>query len=164
MKEIPLTKGYVALIDDADLELVSQYSWSADVRRHTVYAQAYTGGGRAGHKKISLHRLITNAGVEQEVDHRDNNGLNCQRANLRLCTNHQNHWNRPKHGTSGHPRYKGVKPTGPRKRRWQASIGLNNKSINLGKFYSAEEAAYAYDIAAREHFGEFAWTNFASVQ
>lgn len=153
MKEIPLTKGYVAFIDDVDLPIVSRYSWSADVRRKTVYGQAYAGGGRSGHRKISLHRLIMKATEDQQVDHRDGNGLNCQRSNMRLCTDAQNKANGPKR--SKYP-YKGIRPNG---RKWQAEISRPHKKY-LGMYATPEEAAKAYDKAALETYGEFARLNF----
>lgn len=156
MIEIPLTKGYVALIDDEDLALVSKYSWSANVRPNTVYGQAYVGGGRAGHRKISLHRLIMQATEDQQVDHRDGNGLNCQRYNMRLCTDAQNKANGPKR--SKHP-YKGIRPLG---KKWVAEISRPIGGY-LGVYPTPEEAAIAYDKAAKDTYGEFARLNFPEV-
>lgn len=153
MREITLTKGYVALVDDTDFDLASQYSWSADIRRNTVYAQAYAGGGRAGFKKVTLHRLLMDAPPGQQVDHRDGNGLNCQRHNMRLCTDAQNKANGPKR--SKYP-YKGIRPN---KNKWQAEISRPGKKY-LGLFATPEEAAHAYDQAALETYGEFARLNF----
>ncbi len=79
--------------------------------------------------------------------------------NLRLVTTSQNHMNRrPK--ASGSSRYKGVTRTS-RRTSWMARIGIGGKrEKHLGTFKTEEEAARAYDAAAREHFGEFARLNF----
>jgi hypothetical protein len=102
-----------------------------------------------------LHTFLT--GFAQ-TDHRDGDGLNNCRANLRPATNKQNQGNgrRPSHNTSG---YKGV--TWDRGiNRWRARIAVNRRMRNLGVYNSVENAARAYDEAAREIFGEFACVNF----
>jgi len=91
-------------------------------------------------------------------DHIDGNELNNQRANLRIATRSQNLANGAKHADGLNP-FKGIcfdKSRG----KWISKICVNYKQINLGRFVTAEEAALAYDVAAKEHFGEFARTNF----
>src|SRR4051794_4203372 len=100
-KTIPLTKGYEAIVDDEDYERVSQYKWCASVRKHTVYAQVSSKG-----VFFLMHRLIMDAPKQLQVDHRDGNGLNNTKANLRLASQGQNLGNL--HSRTGASQYKGV--------------------------------------------------------
>lgn len=164
MIEIPLTKGYVAIIDDEDADL-AQRKWTAMVSGKFVY------GKRTIHPKmgdeiqkqrmILLHREIIRRVIGREpqrneyVDHADGNGLNNSRSNLRLCTPSQNGQNRKKKdGTKS--KFKGVVenkncPNKP----WEAKLKINRKNILLGSFATQEEAHAAYCEAGRKYFGEF---------
>lgn len=106
-----------------------------------------------------MHRQIM--GLPQSrtphVDHRDGNGLNNQRANLRIASVSQNHGNTRK-PRSGRNRFKGVTRSTHGK-PWQAQLKIAGHHYFLGRFDTEEEAARAYDVAAREHFGEFALAN-----
>jgi len=156
MKEILLSKGYVAQVDDWEYERVAQWKWSAkpDNNGH-VYAIRQQWFPR---KMISLHRFIMNAPDGVMVDHEDGNGLNCQQYNMRLATRSQNLQNATKrsNNTSG---YKGVNWRKDNT-KWQAQIRKDNKQYHIGYFITAEDAARAYDSKAVELFGEFARLNF----
>jgi HNH endonuclease len=152
MKKIQLSQGKYALIDDKDFELVSQYKW----HYNNGYAKTWHKG-----KRIRMHRLIMNAPDGVEVDHRDLNKLNNQKANLRFCTTTQNNQNGKirKNNTSG---YKGVmleKSTG----HWRPGIYANGKCYYCGQFIDKHHAALAYDLWATDLHGEFANTNFPVV-
>lgn len=156
MAEIPLTRGLVAIVDDADLPLVSDRKWHAVTSRTTVYAAHTT---YPPPRRIeSMHRVILGLGPRYpEVDHINGNGLDNRRENLRLAEHRQNMGNmRPRAG--GSSRFKGVcrKQNG----RWQAYITVNGKRLHLGYHADETAAAKAYDQAARAAFGEFARTNF----
>jgi HNH endonuclease len=96
-----------------------------------------------------------------EVDHKSGDGLDNRRENLRICTSSQNQANRRKwQGTSS--QFKGVGWV-RRVGKWQAQLSVNRKGVHLGYFTDEVEAGMAYDSAAREHFGAFAFTNFPQV-
>lgn len=144
---IPLTRGRVALVDDADYPTLSQFKW---------YCTSDSYAARTVRKKtIAMHRLITGAQPGQLVDHRDGNRLNNTRANLRLVTPGQNQHNRRRNhnSTSG---YKGVTRF---RDRWQARIRVDGRRIHLGYYDNPRQAASIYDAAARHFFGHYAHTN-----
>lgn len=151
MAEVPLTQGKIALVDDADLSLIAQYTWCAQQHHGNWYAMTATTG-----VKIKMHRLIMAAPPKLLVDHVDGDGLNNRRSNLRFSTLSQNQWNTRR--SSGLSRFKGVtKAKGCKS--WIAAITVNGKRIHLGSFIDEADAARAYDEAALEYFGEFACTN-----
>jgi hypothetical protein len=153
-KEIRLDRnGLVALVDEADFELVSQFRWNASSRRNlSRYARTYV--QEAGRKKmVLLHRLITGAPPEKAVDHINRDGLDNRRSNLRVCSHAENMRNR--RGKPG--KYRGVRQAG---KKWSATIMVDGVSLYFGSFETPVEAAIAYDNAAIRHHGEFASLNF----
>jgi len=157
MKQIPLSRELIALVDDEDFEKVSKYKWSATSSINGVIYGARGIGGRKNHKTIYLHQFIMGM---KNVDHRDGDGLNCQRSNLRPATSTQSNRNKCRHGAAP---FKGVgleHRTPPLKKPYRAAIVVNKRRIRLGYFEKAELAASAYDNAARTYFGEFARLNF----
>ncbi len=159
MKEIPLTKGYVALVDDEDFDLVSRFTWHAREDHRTVYAGTrMPKDGRLVFMR--MHRLILNAPSDMQVDHINHNGLDNTRANLRVCTHAQNQHNLSfkSNNSSG---YKGV-DWKKDKRKWRAKISLGGNPKHIGYFACPIEAAQAYDRKALELFGDFAALNFPS--
>jgi hypothetical protein len=159
MRTIPLTKGKTALVDDDDFERLSRHSWSAYERRGLWYARRGTRNRKLGVQKlISMHREILNAPDGIDVDHRDRDGLNNQKYNLRLCNSKQNGCNSRFYSsnTSG---FRGVSRAMSKTNPWQASIRIDGKQKYLGIFSDRLAAAMAYNNAALEFHGEFARIN-----
>lgn len=157
--EIPLTQGMVATIDEDDYELVSKYRWFADNSCKTYYARANTRNkytGKRGH--ISMHRLILGF-PDKKVDHKDGNGLNNTRGNLRLANDSENAWNRSVREIDRASRYKGVSYI-KRNGNWSAGICVNGTELSVSGFKKDIDAAIAYDSMARHYYGRFAKTNF----
>jgi hypothetical protein len=166
MKEIQLTRGYVALVDDEDYEAALEGTkWYSKVYRRKdgtvsgVYAIRNTpNSGHDGSKQL-LHRFVLDIITPNvEVDHKDGNGLNCQKKNLRVAEHVQNSQNRGANtnNTSGFKGVSWVKAT----HNFGAYITAEGKHRSLGRYATAAEAAKAYDEAALQFFGEFAKTNF----
>ena len=159
MREIQLSKGQLTLVDDEDYEWLSQYKWYLRGRSNSYAVRdIYIGNGKDFHQ--SMHREIMQVTDPKiEVDHRNRNGLDNQRSNLRVATRIQNAQNvGPRKGNSSG--YKGV-GWDKSQRKWKAGIRSNGKSKYLGSYNDPVLAAKAYDRAARELFDpEFAYLNF----
>jgi hypothetical protein len=162
MRLIPLTQGLFAQVDDHWFDYLTQWKWFAQKHRGTFYATRRTTIGPNKQGIVFMHRIIMDTPDNLDVDHIDHNGLNCLEENMRNCTNQQNAMNRVAVGKSI---YKGVS-FDIRKRKnkiavyIEAKIKFDGKQIRIGRFKTEEEAAHAYDVKAKEHFGEFANLNF----
>lgn len=148
-RQIPLTQGKFAVVDAADYDWLNQWKWCAQKTDYGWRAARYDSGDY-----VYMHRLIMGAPGNRQVDHRDGDGLNNRRSNLRLATSQQNLFNRGpnRNNSSGH---KGVKWR-PHAKKWQAYITVNRKQIHLGYFTNIDDAAAAYTGAAKDFAGEFA--------
>lgn len=157
MKEIPLTRGCVALVDDKDFEFLSRFKWHAVPIGNTIYARRCTGDREYGNRKdFFLHREIMQPPNGMVIDHIDGDGLNNARANLRVCTRAQNQIN--KHQAPAN-RFYGV-TFSKAAQKWMAQLRANKRHYYLGVFETDEEAARARDAAALKYQGEFARLNF----
>ena len=148
MKQIELTRGKFAVVDDRDFIRLSICKWYCLPTRNICYA-ARDGSGTT----VYMHREIMGAGLGQKIDHKNGDGLDNRREDLRFCTHTENLRNMKKRG------YKGVS-WHKASRKWGAYICVDGRSKYLGLFVSQKDAAQAYDRAATEYFGEFASTNF----
>jgi hypothetical protein len=157
-KTIPLTRGYVCVVDDEDYEWLNQWKWCADGYRRgfTCYAtRKQWDSGKLIY--VAMHRIIIGAAPGEIVDHIDGDGLNNTRANLRIVDKFGHARNRrsARGASSG---YLGVSLH--KDGKWQAIIRVDGRNRYLGLFESEVEAALAYDDAARQICGEFARFNF----
>ena len=143
-----------AIIDKEDYDRVMEFShyWNGK-----GYVSSSTRDDEGVKRTILLHRFIMNAKDDEQVDHWDHNKRNCRKSNLRRCSPSQNQGNRGNSG--GVSKYKGVSYRKHIK-KWTAFIATGNGKRTLGVFVEEKDAAIAYDKAAREYFGEFAWVNF----
>lgn len=153
VKLIALSENKFAIIDEDDYLLVKDFKWYLDKT-----SAGYRARGRQ--KKaprcspVLMHRLIMDATKGMTIDHRNGNGLDNRRENLRLCTVGQNNMNRRRlqnSNTSGHRGVHWDKSRG----RWIADISVNNKVVHLGRFEKLEDATLAYKCASIQHYGEF---------
>lgn len=154
MREISLSKGCVSLVDDEDYGRVSAYTWSTSTTvQKRNYAHSLING-----KFIKLHRFILDAVPSTFVDHINGDTLDNRRQNLRLCTKTENNRNcvRKRTSESG---YKGVHLS-KRDGRWAAKTCVNRVRKHIGYFKTVEDAARAYDAAAKAFHGDFAKLNF----
>lgn len=168
MKKINLGKNHYALVDNEDYKILKNYTWAYDKHSNNRYYARTRFYKHKRIKPIRMHRLVLNIiDPRIKIDHKDGNGLNNQKKNLRICNDSENGMNRDKqiNNTSGYKGvsylykyYKGIKSI--RKKPWLAQICINQKYNYLGYFYTAKEAALAYDKKAKELHGEFARLNF----
>lgn len=161
-REIQLTKGFITIVDDDDFAHLSLMAWHVtNVRRGHTYAvhsvRCYR-DGRYSARVVLMHRHILGlTDPAMQVDHVNGNTLDNRRSNLRVATRAQNSRNRSSSNRVG---FKGVEllPNGQYRARLQTTTPY--RRIGLGQFDNAEDAARAWDAAAREAFGEFARLNF----
>lgn len=154
IKEIPLTRKKVAVINKNDFQLVNQFKWHASAYGYAVSDQRYKLG-----KYLFMHRLIMNAKEDEEVDHINGDKLDNRKSNLRICTRTEQLRNTKKRSDSTN-KFKGIVKRPNRNKPWHARIKVNKKEISLGYYVTQEEAAKAYDQAAIKYFGKFARINF----
>jgi hypothetical protein len=153
-KQIPLTQGYFAIVDEEDFERLNKYKWHARKYTDRIYAVRTHEVGRAQ----SMHRLIMCPPTGLVVDHINHDCLDNRKCNLRICSPAENSRNRRPNG-KGSSKYKGV-TWDKEKKKWKAQINYNGQHIFLGLYDYQEDAALAYDAEALVLFCEFACLNF----
>ena len=147
------------MYDDADHEVVSKHSWHIIKSFRTFYAQTNYYPEGVEHKKVNrrsikMHQiLLKTQSSDIIIDHKDGNGLNNQRKNIRTCTQQENAINK---GSVGAIKYKGVYQV---RDKYRTAIKKGKQRINLGYYNTPKDAAKAYNIKAVELFGEFAFLN-----
>ena len=160
-RRIPLTQGMYAIVDPDDYETLCFYNWHAKKGPRTYYAvHSITNGKKQKRKNLYMHQLVLKVPPNMYCDHINQNGLDNRKQNLRPATHTQNVWNRRKfkkpNPTS---KYIGVDWSKSLK-KFRARITVNGKRLHLGSFDTPEQAAKAYDSAAKKFHGQFASTNF----
>jgi len=149
--KIPISRGkYFALVDEADAERVQAYSWR---RIPGGAAGAYYAEGTVRGVRVKMHRFILGDEAWSVTDHKDGDGLNNTRANLRPCTAKQNSRNVTRLPTTNKSGVLGVSRNG---KYWKASISVNGKQLYLGDFKTLVEAASVRRGAELMYFGEYA--------
>jgi hypothetical protein len=163
MKQIALSQGKFAKVDDDDFERLNAVKWCAKWNPKTISFYAVR-TIRSGEKRsrILMHREILAAAPGQLVDHRNHKTLDNQKSNLRVCSSSENCQNRLPRITS-ETGFKGVGRKSRGSTRWYARIRAEGRIIHLGYFSTPQEAAMVYDVAAIRYFGEFALTNAGLV-
>jgi hypothetical protein len=147
-------------VDPQDYQRLSKYNWHVVTAPNTCYAaRSQTCKLTGQSKNIPMHRSIITIPDGMLCDHINHIGLDNRSANLRPATAAQNSWNRKKQSRPTSSKYKGVYQT--ISNTWSAKITVLGKRIHLGTFKSESAAAKAYDLAAKTHFGRFAYTNFS---
>lgn len=156
VRRIPVGKFpyYYAIVDDEDFYRLSLFKWwpHSTPTNITIYARRTDANG----KHFSMHKMITGFDL---TDHKNHNGLDNRRENLRFATGSQNQANKGKQKGFYSSRFKGVSWHNANK-KWRARITRNGTMFELGHFLFEEDAAHAYDTAAKELFGEFSRINF----
>ena len=133
-----------------------QHNWTGLASKHITYAKASIGG-----KQVLLHRLVAGRmglSLDGVIDHINGDALDCRRENLQACTHQQNIMKQRHQATARNP-HKGVMQF---RDKWRSRITINGKTLHLGLFVTAIEAAHAYNEKAKELFGDFANLNEVS--
>jgi hypothetical protein len=165
-KIIPLTQQQNALVSTKDFKRLSQWNWCAgwNHRTKTFYAQRSVGSSRKpGRRTVYMHQEIM-GGLCDHID--PSQTLDNRRSNLRRCTEAENVRNQKMRRTNASG-FRGVwrhKQRGKLTNKWRSSVTVNRRKIHLGLFLSKEEAACAYDRAAKKFHGKFASLNFKTGQ
>lgn len=157
MKEIKLSSGMTAMVDDEDFEYLNKWKWSSRKRDRDKTCYAFRSERiNERSKSVSMHYCVFNPGEGKFIDHKDRNGLNNQKSNLRSATISENNRNQGKRRDSRHP-YRGIKKSKSKGTKiWFARIRVGDKRFVSKSFKTPMEAAIEYNRMATKYHGEFA--------
>lgn len=150
-KELVLASGKVLIIDSSDYDKVSKYAWHSKKSRSTYYAvhKSYTSSGSL---VIPMHRYILDAPKGSIIDHKNGNGLDNRRANLRFVTRQYNRANSLENKNKLDSLPKGVYKSKSKRNPYRAVLRTNGKNYHLGYYPTISEAHIAYKTKASEVF------------
>ena len=162
MKQIPLTKGKFAIVDDEDYPYLSRFNWVLSGSGYFAVRHVQQGKSKG---MIYMHQLLIEATRGLSVVHKNNDGLDNRKENLGRAS--MSHWVQGKQWSKEKKdmcssQFRGVSRRKKRKetwKNWSAQIMKENKYIHIGCFYTEKEAARAYNEKAKELFGEDAYQN-----
>lgn len=153
MKQIPITQGRFAIVDDEDFERIAAHSWAINPQG-TGYAVRKGSKRRGEPRTVHMHREVLGLTGGEIVDHINGNGLDNRKSNLRVADTQKNAFNRGKPNIPCTSRFKGVisRKGSP---SWHARIKFRDKCVELGAFRDEADAAAAYNLGARAFFGVY---------
>lgn len=163
-RKIPLTQGKYAIVDPERYDELARYKWFAVRSERGYYAMRMVKakrGSRVRQRAVRMHRVVLKPPEGKFIDHINHNGLDNRIANLRIVTRQQNMWNKRKQRGSYSSKYKGVTWL-KSANRWQVRMTYDGRSMFIGYFDDETAAARAYDVRAKELFGEYAAPNLPS--
>ena len=169
MREIQLTRGKIALVDDEDLETISEFKWYAHPSNYTFYAVRSAWIRGIGSTNESMHRVILARKLgrgllkSEEADHENGDGLDNRRENLRPATHAQNHRNCYQRKPNRSSQYLGLTWHNLRK-NWQVQIKVYGKTIFLGRYATELEAALAREYYIASHPELMARSNLPAME
>ena len=150
---------FTVFIDDEDYDIIKNVTWMICKGKNDIF---YARGRvkdidrhKYGQSQVRMHRIIMSAKEGEGVDHKDHNGLNNRRSNLRIVTQAQNSMNMRSHSQTG---FKGVTFI-KKKKLYKARIRVNNVLINGRSCKDIFTAAKSYNELAIKYFGEHAFLN-----
>lgn len=149
MKEIPLTRGKVAIVDDCDYEELSTHRWLCTEHGYVRRSMKKSEGDY--NRKVYMHRQVSGAREQEIIDHINGDKLDNRRCNLRICTQAQNVLN----ARVSKNNKLGIKGVSFRANRYEAKVFHNGKNVFYRRFKTLEEAKAAYDHHSKLHHGEF---------
>lgn len=150
---------HTVLYDDEDEHIIQSFKWRLCRVKKGLYGPIVVGWNKSKRQNIAIHRAIMNPPKELCVDHINLNRLDNRRCNLRLATiaeNNRNIWRHRKNTTG----YKGVSfRKNSARNPWEARISVDGKNVHIGNYPTKEQAALAYNEAAKKYYGDFARLN-----
>jgi len=156
MKQIALSRGLVAVVDDDDFDALAVFKWHAgEPTDGYFYAVRWSRREDGTKEYLAMHRTIMRPAGKLVVDHIDGDGLNNQKHNLRIVSISQNSWNSRKRTAGGITSTKKGVSWHINNRCWQAYITVNHRNIHLGSFKIEADAIAARETAENSYYGEY---------